>query len=163
MLFCTVIAQNFVPHARVLAESLAEHHPGCRLDVLVLDAPEPSGSRGPFRWLSFDALPLSRAEINRRRTMYDTAALASSLRGPLLEACLARNEGPVLYLDADMLVLAPLDDVEALAQRHGIVLTPHSAVPLPFQPNGFGPEQGFLHSGVSVSYTHLTLPTIYSV
>ena len=34
---CTVIAKNYLPAARVLADSLAEHHPGVRLHVLVID------------------------------------------------------------------------------------------------------------------------------
>jgi hypothetical protein len=149
MMFCSVIAQNFLPHARVLAESLAEHHPDCAFDVLVVDAPEQPGEDGEFfRRVSLDALGLPRAELNRRLTMYDTTALASSLRGALLAACLARTGDAVLYLDADMLALGPLTDIGPLALRHGIVLTPHSTVPLRFIPGGFGPEQAFLQAGV---------------
>jgi hypothetical protein len=124
MLFCSVIAQNFLPHARVLAESLAQHHPGCAVDVLIVDAPDAPAEVGePFRRVSLGELPLPAEEINRRRTLYDIAGLASSLRGALLERCLARTGDPVCYLDADMLVLAPLDDIAPLVARHGIVLT----------------------------------------
>jgi hypothetical protein len=146
---CTAIAQNFLPHARVLAESIAEHHPGCRLDVLVVDAPEPETMFGePFRRVSPSELALPREELHRRLTLYDTAALLSSLRSPLLAGCLARGSGPVLYLDADMLVLGSLADVGELIARHGIVLTPHATVPLPFRAGGYGPEQTFLRAGV---------------
>lgn len=149
MMFCSVIARNFLPHARVLAESLAQHHPGCAFDVLVVDAPEEPGEDGErFRRVSLDALGLPRAELNRRLTMYEAAALASALRGPLLTACLARTGGAVLYLDADMLAFGPLTDIGPLALRHGIVLTPHSTLPLRFVPGGFGPEQAFLQAGV---------------
>jgi hypothetical protein len=149
MMFCSVIAQNFLPHARVLAESLAEHHPDFAFDVLVVDASEEPGEEGElFRRVSLGSLGLPRAELNRRFTMYETAALASSLRGPLLAACLARTGDAIVYLDADMIALGPLTDVGALALRHGIVLTPHSTVPLRFRPGGFGPEQAFLQAGV---------------
>lgn len=149
MMFCSIIAQNFLPHARVLAESLAEHHHDCAFDVLVVDAPEEPGEAGElFRRVSLSMLGLPRAELNRRLTLYETAALASSLRGPLLAACLARMSDAVLYLDADMLVLGPLTDIGPLALRHGVVLTPHSTVPLRFTPGGFGPEQAFLQAGV---------------
>ena len=34
---CTIIARNYLAHARVLARSYSEHHPGQRLQVLVID------------------------------------------------------------------------------------------------------------------------------
>ena len=149
MMFCTVIAQNFLPYARVLAHTLREHHPDAELDVLVVDAPAQTPLSGePFRQTSLSELPLAREEIHRRQTLYDVTELASSLRGPLIAGLLARSGGPVLYLDADMLVLASLADIEALALRHGIVLTPHAAVPLPYEPGGFGPEQQFMRASV---------------
>ena len=35
--FCTIIARNYLAHARVLAASLTEHYPDRRLVVLVID------------------------------------------------------------------------------------------------------------------------------
>ena len=80
--------------------------------------------------------------------MYSIAELSSSLRDHLLTACLARTSRPVLYLDADMLVLAPLTDIGQMADRYGIVLTAHATVPLAYKSGGFGPEQAFLRAGV---------------
>src|SRR3954471_13257815 len=37
MVVCSVVASNFLPHARVLADSLAEWHPEARLDLFVTD------------------------------------------------------------------------------------------------------------------------------
>lgn len=148
-MFCSIIGQNFLPHARVLALSLAEHHPDCRLDLLIVDAlDEPAVPGEPFRRVGLSELALSLEEINRRRTLYEIEALSSSLRGPLLEGCLRRSGGTAVYLDADMLVLGSLADIGPLAERHGIVLTPHSTVPSRFKPDGFGAEQAFLQAGV---------------
>jgi hypothetical protein len=80
--------------------------------------------------------------------MYESQALASSLKSTLLGGCLARTGGPVLLMDADMLVLGSLDDLGELATRHQILLTPHATVPLRFEAGGFGPEQAFLLFGV---------------
>jgi hypothetical protein len=124
--FCTAIAQNFLPHARVLASSLREHNPGATLQVLFLDPPASDlADDEPFHKLDLYDLALPREEIDRRRTMYDSAGLASSLRGPLMATLLARRGGPVIFLDADMLIFGSLEDLGELAMRHAIVLTPH--------------------------------------
>jgi hypothetical protein len=149
MLFCSVITQSFLPHARVLAESLAEHHPNCLLEILVVDESDhPAPPDEPFRRISFDEIALTRQEINRRLTLYVAAELLSSLRGPLMEGCLARTDGPVIYLDVDMIVLGPLTDLCELTARNDILLSPHSTVPLPYVPGGNGPEQNFMQCGV---------------
>jgi hypothetical protein len=149
MIFCTAVSPSHIPHARVLAESLALHHPGSRLRVLVLDtAEEPDPLPEPCTNVPLNTLGLPNEELHRRFTMYDVPALSSSLRGKLIAACLGLAGGPVLYLDADMLVLGSLNDIEVLAEHHGIVLTPHCCVPLRFRPGSWGPEQAFLQAGV---------------
>ena len=37
LVVCTVIQANFLPHARVLARSLREHHPELVLHVMLAD------------------------------------------------------------------------------------------------------------------------------
>lgn len=149
MLFCSIVASNFLAHARVLAESLSRHHPEAELDLLVVDEvekPPPAGE--PFRRIGLDEAGLSRAEFHRRVTMNALHELISSLKPSLVGAAIERSREPVVLLDADMLVLGPLDDVFELAARHAIVLSPHATVPLPFEPGGLGPEQTFIRAGV---------------
>jgi hypothetical protein len=149
MIFCSAVTQNFIPHARVLAESLTEHHPHVRLELSIVDAPDELPTRDePFRRVSLSEAGLSREELYRRSTLYERQALVSSLKGVLLAACLARTGGPVLFLDADMLALGSLDDLGTMTMRHGILLTPHASVPLRFAAGGLGPEQTFLRFGV---------------
>jgi len=149
MIFCSVVAQNCLLQARILAESLAEYHPHAKLELFVADAPDQATTRDePFRRVGLSEAGIAREELWRRLTMYERQALASSLKATLLAACLARTGGPVLLLDADMLAFAPLDDLGELAMRHGILLTPHTAVPMRFKAGGFGPEQAFLRAGV---------------
>jgi hypothetical protein len=148
MIFCSAVARNFLPHAQVLAQSLAAHHPGARLELFVVDESyNGTGAGEPFRRLSHGEAGLSLQEWQRRRTMYEVQALVSSLKPRLLAAVVARANAPAVFIDADMQVFAALDDIDRLADRFGIVLTPHSCVAWPFKPGGLGPEQAFLMAG----------------
>jgi hypothetical protein len=151
MVFCSVVTRNFLPHARVLADTLAEHHRGSRLQLLVVDDLEGAiGAGEPFDVLSPAAVGLSRAEVYRRAAMYSPQGLVSSLKGIVLRAVLADARAAVALLDVDMFALDAIDDVLELAERHSLVLTPHASVPLPFHrgERELGAEQTFIRAGV---------------
>ena len=137
-----VLARNYLPHARVLAESFARHHPGARLTLLVVDGPaEVDGAEvvGP------DFAGIDAQELRRRAALFDVQGVISSLRAPLLRRLL-RDGGPVLLLDVDVLVIAPFEDLWRLADRERIVLSPHALDPLPGVPGGWLEEE-LLRSG----------------
>ncbi len=127
----TIIARNYLPYARELARSLQEQHTGIRLRVLVVDWPPVPESDGTMEMLGPLDLALSRDEFLRMVAAYDVMELATALKPWLLRRLLKLTPGPALYLDPDIEVLAPLDDLAALADRHGIVLTPHAVEPVP--------------------------------
>ncbi len=64
-------------------------------------------------------------------TIYNVMELATALKPFLLRHLLAAGASSVTYLDPDIEVFAPLDDIDAAAERHGIVLTPHRFTPVP--------------------------------
>jgi len=129
---CTIVTRSFLPHARLLAASLTEHDRGCKLAVLVVDGTEelhPSAER--FRLIRPGDLDLEPREFLRMAAIYDAAELSVSLRPWVIRAVLDQGASAVLWLDADVDVFAPFDDVVELTERHGIVLTPHAHEPLP--------------------------------
>ena len=134
MLITTVVARNYLPQARVLARSFRAHHPDGRVVVLVLDAPG-DGLRDdePFEVVApADVVPAgSQRELRRMITIYNVMELATALKPFLLRHLLAAGASSVTYLDPDIEVFAPLDDIGAAAERHGIVLTPHRLTPVP--------------------------------
>ena len=142
-----VIAPNYLPHARVLARSFARHHPRGRLSVLVIGAGDgPAPEIAGAEVLSPDDVGVDARELHRRAVLFDEQGVISSLRAVLMAHVLAQGADAVLLLDADMLVLAPFDDVWDLARESGVVLSPHALVPLPGAP-GAWPEEEFLRSG----------------
>ena len=47
---CTIIARNYLPYARVLAETFGDHHPNARFTTLILDGADDLDE--PFEILS---------------------------------------------------------------------------------------------------------------
>jgi len=148
VLIATVVARNYLPQARVLARSFLAHHPGGRVVVLVLDAPG-DGLRDvePFEVVVPADLfrPDQQRELRRMMTIYNVMELATALKPFLLRHLLATGPS-VTYLDPDVEVFAPLDDVAEAAERHGLVLTPHRLTPVPADRRQPG-EQVFVVSG----------------
>lgn len=130
MVACTVITVGYAAHARVLARSFLDHHPDAHVAVLVAD--DVSGAFGagePFETLRPTDVGMGERELHRRATMYDGQGLTCSLKAALVARLLDRGESPVLLLDADSCVYGDLGPAAARAERHGLVVTPHSTDP----------------------------------
>jgi glycosyltransferase involved in cell wall biosynthesis len=152
VLIASIVARNYLPQARVLARSFRAHHPTGRVLVLVLDPVTPGagipvpfpvtaaagagpapGLRPdePFEVVTPSELGIEPAELRRMSTIYDVLELATALKPFLLRHLVVdRGEPTATYLDPDIEVFAPLDDLHDLALAHGVVLTPHRLVPL---------------------------------
>lgn len=129
----TIIARNYLAHARVLAASLARHNPATRLRVVVLDdreralPPEPA-----FDILHPDELPFDRpSDFHTMAATYDVTELATAVKPWAFAHLFARGASVAIYLDPDIEVFDALGPVESLAGTHGMVLTPHVTEPLP--------------------------------
>ena len=140
---CTIIAKNYVPFARVLARSFAEQHPDGRCSVLVIDSID-----GHFDPATEDFEALTPADIDcppfeAMAAIYDVLELCTAVK-PWLLRHLLRESGPegVAYLDPDIRVFAPLDELEPLTRAHGLVVNPHTITPLPR--DGLHPDEPFL-------------------
>jgi glycosyltransferase involved in cell wall biosynthesis/2-polyprenyl-3-methyl-5-hydroxy-6-metoxy-1,4-benzoquinol methylase len=129
---CTIIARNYLAQARVLADSFLAHHSSSRLSVLVLDDREREiGHSEPFEVIRPTEIGLSRREFHDMAFLYSLVELSTAVKPWLLRTLLDRGYETVTYLDPDMRVFAPIDDVSALALEHSLVLTPHTTEPIP--------------------------------
>jgi hypothetical protein len=153
MTACTIVARNYLAHARVLATSYARHHPGRRLTVLVIDAEVDDGAAPlhpadePFETVLPSQLPLPGDEYRRMAGIYDVTELATAVKPFFLRFLLDRGSDVAMYLDPDIEVFAPLDELGRLGREHPIVLIPHMLAPIPA--DGRGPTFAALEaSGV---------------
>ena len=63
--------------------------------------------------------------------IYDITELSTAVKPWLLRTLLDRGLTDVTYVDPDVQVFAPLDDISELAREHSIVLVPHTTQPIP--------------------------------
>jgi glycosyltransferase involved in cell wall biosynthesis len=124
---CTIIARNYLPHARVLALSHAEYNPGARCCVLLIDDPQRTvdGASEPFELLRPSDLEIDR--FDGMAAMFDVTELATAVKPQLLRHLLERDGEPVAYFDPDIRFFADIDEIARLTAQEGLVLTPHVA------------------------------------
>ncbi len=142
MRVCTIIARNYWAHARTLAACLAEHHPDIVLKVLVTDgdaATQQAAARERFDVVLPDEIGLDQRDFRRMATMYDVLELSTAVKPWLIRALLKEDGTPVVYLDPDIEIFAPITEAAELADTRGIVLTPHTLEALPS--DGFEPSE----------------------
>jgi glycosyltransferase involved in cell wall biosynthesis len=134
---CTIVARNYLPSARLLAGSVLAQHPDAEVVVGVVDGPT-ARRDGPLRALGMDDIGLGGRAGREMAGIYSVRELSTAIKPWLLEHLLRTTDGPVLYLDPDIEVHAPIDGLAALADEHGVALTPH--VLKPFPQDGLTPD-----------------------
>ena len=128
---CTIIAKNYLAYARVLARSFAEHHPDGRFWTLIIDdfSEYIDPELEPFEILTPQAVGCD--QFTEMALSYSVLELSTAVKPWLLRHLMGETGGPVTYLDPDIKVFAPLDRLDELAARRGLVLTPHNTRPVP--------------------------------
>jgi glycosyltransferase involved in cell wall biosynthesis len=126
---CTILARNYLAHARVLHRSLRQFHPDCSFSALVFDAP--SGSvREEFEAFGLEDIGLPPGEEIRMPMLYNVTELATALKPWFFRQLLSRQKADVLYFDPDIEIFSPLDHLAELAREHSLVVTPHTTRPM---------------------------------
>lgn len=116
--FCTIARATQLPHARVVADGLALHHPGSRLHVLVLDGRAALAGDEPFELVD---MPLGEAQPLRHAERW--ADLTLVLRPRLVLHLLEHLDAPAIYLDVCADLLDPLAPIlAALGHGHAAVV-----------------------------------------
>ncbi|MBA3746694.1 MAG: FkbM family methyltransferase, partial [Solirubrobacterales bacterium] len=129
---CTIIAANYAPFARVLAESFREHHPDGRVFVLVIDDIEGflDPATEPFEIVRPGHLSI--AQFDRMAALYNVLELSTAVKPWLLRHLLdERGAETLAYLDPDIQIFDSLGELEALLHEHRLVCTPHLTAPMP--------------------------------
>ncbi|MEO8482226.1 MAG: polysaccharide pyruvyl transferase family protein [Acidobacteriota bacterium] len=133
---CTIVARNYLPYARVWAQSLKAIHPDAFVTVLVIDGDAAAADASSFRTVTFsDVVPDSDERV-RQALMYDVTELSTAVKPALLTYLLKEGAPAVLYFDPDIEIFGSIAELAAQAAATGIVLTPHALSPIP--DDGFG-------------------------
>ncbi len=130
---CTIIARNYLAHARVLASSFFAHHPDGAFTILLIDDEQKAydAAGEAYRCLRLAEIGFSAAEIGRLAAYYDVTELATAVKPMLLRHLLAAGAPEIIYLDPDIRLYGSLTEAARLSREHGILLTPHILAPIP--------------------------------
>ena len=146
---CTIAARNYLSRVRVLARSFYEFHPDGVFSVCVVDdrAGDLDLSSERIRTIRLDELSIDVRSLRAMALYYDIVEFSTAVKPWVLEAVLRGGPASVLYLDPDIEIFGPLDELSELSVEHGIVLTPHVLQPIPR--DGFDPgERAIMRSGM---------------
>jgi len=146
---CTIIARNYLAHARVLMSSVESHHPDIRTTVLVVDGSPEDGLTiaDSFETLFPQDIGIDPVDLRHMFMIYEVTEMSTALKPALLLHLANQTSEPVVYLDPDCFVYDRLDEVDELASRHSLVLTPHVRRPIP-RDGLLIDEQRILWSGI---------------
>lgn len=143
----TIVAKNYVSHARVLADSLRCQHPDVPFYVLLADdvdgAFDPAAE--PYTMLTLRACELER--IVRFADQSTPQAIAVAAKPVLLARLLEYGFDAALFLDPDILIVADLTPVFDPLHRHPVLLTPHLLAPVQGS-NRIARDLNILQSGI---------------
>jgi hypothetical protein len=128
---CTIVSRNYLSFARILAKSYLEHEPGGRFYLLVVDG-LPEGVE-----VGADVQMLLPSDLNiptfgLMSFGYDVAELCTAVKPTLLLSLFNYfQEEQALFLDPDILVMRPLDELKQELDGANILLTPNLLAPTP--------------------------------
>lgn len=144
---CTVITRSYLGDVRALVRTLRRWHPDARPYVLVIDGP---GGKFDPALEDFTVLGIADLDLPDARAFcfqYTAFELCNALKVHLLRHVLeVRGEPAALYLDGDLGVYAPLDELWGQVLAHDVLLTPHATRPFPADGH-FPHDLGLLAAG----------------
>jgi glycosyltransferase involved in cell wall biosynthesis len=127
---CTIISKNYLAAARVLMNSAALHAPDADRVVLLVDRVETffEPARENFRLLLSEELSIPGSRWFHFR--YTILELNTAVKPFLIEKLMAEGYESVVYLDPDIQIYSPLDEIWQGLETHNAVLTPHLDQPI---------------------------------
>ena len=122
----------YAARALVLAATLRRHHPDWTLAAAVVDR-HPAGQTLAELFPEFDwvagveelGIPSWRGWLFK----HDLVEACTAVKGAVLDRLLADGYDAVIYLDPDIAVFSPLEEVVAALASSSVVLTPHQTAP----------------------------------
>ncbi|AOS60912.1 FkbM family methyltransferase [Actinoalloteichus hymeniacidonis] len=127
---CTIVAKNYLPAARVLAQSFREHHPEHEFVIAVIDREHGEEQDEHATIVGPDWFGITDEDYLRMATSYTVMELATAVK-PYLLRTLRERADVAIYLDPDIQVFSPFGEVVEHASTKSIVLTPHTLEPIP--------------------------------
>jgi hypothetical protein len=127
LIVTTVTSAGNFHRAKVMARSLKEHAPNSKLIVCLVEDQLPPLDIGSDMDEVILAKDLNIPDFHRNMFKYNVSEGTTSMKAAALLYAMDQNpaEQYFLYLDTDMRIYHPLDEIKDLLDEHPIYLTPH--------------------------------------
>jgi hypothetical protein len=147
----TICARNYYGLAQVLRKSIAASNPDVSFVAFIADG-IPDIETGDFGDDAVDALAIMAARVGESKVRemafkYNLTEFCTALKPFCFEHLFEDlDQQHVIYLDPDIYVFSPLDEVLAILGKTSIVLTPHIIFPSLYE--GKRPDSGLMATGI---------------
>jgi glycosyltransferase involved in cell wall biosynthesis len=130
---CTIIAKNYLALAKTLADSFHFFHPTIDFRTLVVDPFNPSIDANEAGKMILDSPAdfIDASLLNNLAYSYDITEFSTAAKPFYLEHLLQQGYEKIIYLDPDILILQPLDEIFQRLDSCNILLIPHLLDPIP--------------------------------
>ena len=128
---CTIVAHNYLPQARILAESFKKFHPESTFYIVIVDRPIEARlvESDLFEVVAVTDVDFGNKGFGHMAAIYDVTEFATSVKPFVLKQLVASHDC-VFYIDPDIKVFASLLPLVEKTVEHGWSLTPHSMKPI---------------------------------
>lgn len=126
----TIIAKNYLAHARVLMDSIRLWAPELARIVVLVDQPDGYFNPSQEDFAILLSTDLRIPESRWFHFKYTIMELCTAVKPYVFEALFERGIERVLYLDPDIKVFETLDPLLRNLDQHSVLLTPHLISPL---------------------------------
>ena len=142
---CTIISRNYAAYAKTLEQSLKQTNPSIDFHVLVVDRRDPAFEQeaGFANMVWVEDLPIP--DLPDLAFKFDILELNTDVK-PFMLQKLATEYEFFFYLDPDIRVYAPLDDLVRRLEGQTAIITPHATSPI--DDDRKPTEIDFLKSGI---------------
>lgn len=131
MIVFTSICANYIPKAKVLANSLKLHNPNFKFAVCLVERSIHPSAYGENIDLVIPVKKLKIPNFERFIYKYSVVEASTAVKGYFFQELLKRfpYENQFVFLDPDILVTGPFDELRKTLTKHNIVLVPHITEP----------------------------------
>jgi len=129
----TSLAVNYLPKARILIDSIIQHHPEWDIYIALADEIPKNCPVDNYLEGVRDIVPVRNLGISNWKSwvfMHDIVELATAIKPFMLLKLLSMPETEaVIYFDPDIVIFSRLDDIVEMGEEASILLTPHLTKP----------------------------------
>lgn len=130
----TICARNYLPFAKILAESFLEFHPESKFYLLLVDGGTETDLgqiESSIQVILPSDLDMDKEEFERMTIYYDVTELSTALKPLGMKYLLDSGSEIAVYLDPDIQVFSELVEIPQHLADASIALTPHTLHEIP--------------------------------